>query len=140
MSRQCFLAAFAAVAVWLPASAQGTAPLNEMSAADIEATFFGVDMSGVTYSFGEPWRECIEPSGETVYHFMGETRIGRAWVNENAQLCFVYPADETGDTPACFQAFKRGLDYIFYSEFNGVFIADLVTPGVETCPRDIPVG
>lgn len=141
MVRTVLLLAAALTGLAAPAGAtQDPAPLLPMSAAEVRATFFGVDMGGVTWGDGEPWRECIEPEGDTVYYFVGETRLGRAWVEDDARLCFTYPESDGDTPPACFQAFRRGDGFVFYSRFNGVFIAEFVNPGVKTCPREIPIG
>jgi len=62
--RRCislFVVAIAAVA------GIASAQTARLTAEQARAELFGVELAGVNESVGDEWRECIEPTGRTVY-------------------------------------------------------------------------
>ncbi|MGD9967112.1 MAG: hypothetical protein AB7T59_11365 [Hyphomonadaceae bacterium] len=86
---------------------------------------FGVELAGVNESFGDDWRECIEPSGRTVYERGAEVREGRLEIRPDGQACFNYPPDTYW---SCFDVAREGDNYRFDS-----FVTRTVRRGVRDC-------
>lgn len=123
------------------ALAQGVeAPNRPLSAQEMRAELFGVEMSGYTRGgSGETlaWRECIEPSGRTVYRLADvPARRGRMTVRDDARVCFAYE-DTAYSDESCFRANRAGPDrYVFWGD--GVFHATRVVRSVKACDGSEP--
>ncbi|MGE0663258.1 MAG: hypothetical protein AB7H66_08165 [Hyphomonadaceae bacterium] len=96
-----------------------------LTAEEARAELFGVELSGVNESFGDSWRECIEPSGRTVYERGDEVREGRLEIRPDGQACFNYPPDTYW---SCFNVDREGDNYRFDS-----FVTHTVRRGVRAC-------
>jgi hypothetical protein len=96
-----------------------------LTAEQARAELFGVELAGVNESFGDAWRECIEPSGRTVYERGGERREGRLEIRPDGQACFNYPPDAYW---SCFGVAREGENYRF-----DAFVTRTVRRGVARC-------
>src|SRR5690606_6647972 len=63
--------------VMLAAAGAAGAQGARLTAAEARAELFGVELAGVHEGAGDAWRECIEPSGRTLYTRFGQVREGR---------------------------------------------------------------
>ena len=69
--------AFAALlVVALGVTGAATAQNVVLSAREARSELFGVRLSGFNERISAPWTECIEPSGRTVYDYVGARRGG----------------------------------------------------------------
>ncbi len=98
-----------------------------LSAAEARAELLGVRLSGVHEEIGAPWEECIEPSGRTVYRFIGETIEGRLNIGPDGSACFAY-ADDGFKQRSCFAVRREGANYRFDE-----FVTRRVERGVSRC-------
>lgn len=96
----------------------------------MQAELFGIQMSGIVVQTGQPWTECIEPGGRTLYE-IGEVRVeGVLEILPNAIACFTY--EETGTS--CFRGQRAPRGYLFRSVDDGtLFHANKVQRGVKRC-------
>lgn len=97
-----------------------------LSAAQARAELFGVELAGVNESAGDEWRECIEPTGRTVYERGGERREGRLEIRPDGQACFNYPPETYW---SCFSVAREGDNYRFDD-----FVTRTIRRGVRECP------
>jgi hypothetical protein len=97
-----------------------------LSAEQARAELFGVELAGVNESVGDEWRECIEPSGRTVYERGGERREGRLEIRPDGQACFNYPPETQW---SCFNVDREGENYRFDD-----FVTRAIRRGVRECP------
>jgi hypothetical protein len=110
----------------LAASASVAAAQSMRLTADqARAELFGVELAGVNESFGDDWRECIEPSGRTIYERGGRLIEGRLEIRPDGQACFNYPPDTYW---SCFDVQREGENYRFDS-----FVTRTVRRGVTSC-------
>jgi hypothetical protein len=118
-----------AFAVLAAATAAGAATAQKLhlSAAEARAELFGVRLIGVHEGINEPWQECIEPSGRTVYVFMRETQEGRLSIEDDGRACFAY-ADDGYAHRSCYLVQREGENYRFDQ-----FITRRIERGVERC-------
>jgi hypothetical protein len=107
------------------AAGVATAQTARLTADEATRELFGVELAGVNESAGDDWRECIEPSGRTVYERGGEKREGRLEIRPDGQACFNYPPDAYW---SCFSAFREGENYRF-----GDFVTRAIRRGVTSC-------
>jgi hypothetical protein len=123
---------------WAPGDGVRRAPVDtwtQMSPADARRELFGADLSGhVGDDTSYAWRECIDPSGLTLYEIGGQQRRGRLRINERGEACFRYPPDEDISGEACFGVGRAGRGYEFRSQ-GEPFRATSVRR-VTTCERD----
>jgi hypothetical protein len=103
------------------AAAQGV----QLTADQARAELFGVELAGVNESFGDAWRECIEPTGRTIYERGGQRREGRLIIQSDGQACFNYPPDAYW---SCFSVQREGDNYRF-----DTFVTRTVRRGVTSC-------
>jgi hypothetical protein len=96
-----------------------------LTADEARRELFGVELAGVNESAGDDWRECIEPSGRTVYERGGEVREGRLEIRPDGLACFNYPPDAHW---SCFNVVREGDGYRFDS-----FVTRTVRRGVHEC-------
>lgn len=96
-----------------------------LTAAEVRCELFGVELAGVNETYGDEWRECIEPSGRTVYTRGDERLAGRLEIRPDGQACFIYPP-ETGWS--CFSVVREGENYRF-----DAFVTRTVRRGVREC-------
>jgi hypothetical protein len=96
-----------------------------LTADEARRELFGVELAGVNESFGDDWRECIEPSGRTVYERGDDVREGRLEIRPDGQACFNYPPDTYW---SCFAVDREGDGYRFDS-----FVTRTVRRGVREC-------
>ncbi|MEL6258893.1 MAG: hypothetical protein AAFQ67_07550 [Pseudomonadota bacterium] len=90
---------------------------------------FGVEFFGEVGRPGQPWTECIEPNGKTVYRIGSETSVGMMRVSPAGEACFTY---ETGGD-ACFRVTRtEDGGYAFWG-VGAPFVATKVRRNVETC-------
>lgn len=122
MRRGTSLFVVAIVAVAGIASAQTA----RLTAEQARAELFGVELAGVNESVGDEWRECIEPSGRTVYDRGGERREGRLEIRPDGQACFNYPPETQW---SCFGVEREGENYRF-----DAFVTRTIRRGVRECP------
>ena len=101
-------------------------PFQRLSAEQIRADFFGVELIGETARSGLPWRECITPQGKSLSQFEGETLSGQLVVTEDNRACFVYEAG-----PRCFDVFFSGETYLLSGSAD--FKVTKRIEGVEAC-------
>lgn len=119
----CLLSAGAAA----DPKAAGNEPLT---AEAMKAELFGVRMSGVVVQTGQPWAECIEPGGRTLYEIGDYISEGVMEVTEGGQACFTYPGTGT----SCFRGQRAPKGYMFYGiGGGGSFHANKVERGVKKC-------
>lgn len=108
-----------------------------LSADEITSELFGVSMAGVAGVSDDPWSECIEPDGDTVYNYAGVQRIGKMSVREDGMVCFRYD-DENGVSSNCFMVSRiAGDGYVFSADVDGgsLFRTLTVTRNVSACPK-----
>ncbi len=107
-----------------------------LSARDAKKQFFGYDMMGHIEGSNTQWRECVNPSGKTVYWIEGEKREGTLRIRDDGALCFSYPNPQVADED-CFFAERRGAsNWRFTYEFQGdTFVTDK-TRKVKECPKE----
>jgi hypothetical protein len=113
------------VLVLVSAAGVAAAQTALLTADEARAELFGVDLAGVNESFGDEWRECIEPSGRTVYERGSQRREGRLEIRPDGQACFNYPPDTYW---SCFDVAREGGNYRF-----DTFITRTVRRGVTRC-------
>ncbi len=97
----------------------------QLTSEEARAELFGVELAGVNESAGDSWRECIEPTGRTLYRRGGEVREGRLEIRPDGQACFNYPPDAHW---ACFAVLREGENYRFDD-----FVTRTVRRGVSAC-------
>ncbi|MEM6626400.1 MAG: hypothetical protein AAF719_06820 [Pseudomonadota bacterium] len=101
---------------------------------------FGVRLAGVTSFSADPWWECVEPDGDTVYSFAGWEQRGRLEISNDAQACFRYDTDNY-ESQHCFAVTRRGDGYAFWGGGNGLFFTQTVERGVTECRSEgAPIG
>jgi hypothetical protein len=108
-----------------------------LSAKDAKKQFFGYDMMGRIEGTNTQWRECVNPSGGTVYWIEGEKREGTLRIRDDGALCFSYPNPQLSDED-CFTAERRGAsNWRFVYEFAGgdTFVTTK-TRRVKECPKE----
>jgi len=123
------------IAFALAAAAAALAAAAPLDAARARATFFGVDMSGVTGGAAPvAWRECVTPKGDTVYWFQGQVDRGRLRVRDDGALCFSYQSSGFHEE-GCFAAFAaRDGQYRFASlSGDSTFVTRSIRTGVKAC-------
>ncbi|MBX3430631.1 MAG: hypothetical protein KF779_13700 [Hyphomonadaceae bacterium] len=96
-----------------------------LTAEEARRELFGVELAGVNEVVGDEWRECIEPSGRTVYRRGGRVLEGRLVVQPDGQACFNYPPDSDW---SCFGVVREGENYRFDS-----FVTRTVRRDVRAC-------
>ncbi|MGQ0531311.1 MAG: hypothetical protein ACT4OF_01295 [Caulobacteraceae bacterium] len=116
----CLIVLFAAATAGIAA-----AQTVRLTADEARAELFGVELAGVNESFGDDWRECIEPSGRTIYQRAGERREGRLEIRPDGQACFNYPPDHYW---SCFDVVREGENYRF-----DAFVTRTVRRDVTSC-------
>lgn len=129
MRRSLFFAAIFALGMVSPALAKA------LSAAEAKKAFFGLDMTGVYEPDGTPWRECVKPSGETIYWYRGTIDFGRLTIRNDGALCFAYKSTDYAQTDNCYNATRVGGGYRFthVSDPSSVFVAKQAKP-IKACP------
>lgn len=114
----------------IAAAAAGAAAAQSLvlNAAEARAELFGVRLSGVHEGLDDaPWEECIEPSGRTVYRFVGETLEGRLNIEPDGAACFAY-ADDGYRQRSCYAVRREGSNYRFDQ-----FVTRHIERGVRRC-------
>ncbi len=96
-----------------------------LTADEARLELFGVELAGVNETYGDEWRECIEPSGRTVYRRGDERVEGQLEIRPDGQACFNYPPDAAWN---CFNVMREGENYRF-----GSFVTRTVHRGVREC-------
>ncbi|MEQ1810928.1 MAG: hypothetical protein ABL889_13435 [Terricaulis sp.] len=96
-----------------------------LSAAEARRELFGVELAGVNETYGDEWRECIEPNGRTVYTRGDERLAGRLEIRPDGQACFNYPPETAW---SCFGVVREGENYRLDD-----FITRTVRRGVRDC-------
>ena len=96
-----------------------------LSAAEARRELFGVELAGVNETYGDEWRECIEPGGRTVYTRGGERLQGRLEIRPDGQACFKYPPETAW---SCYGVVREGENYRFDD-----FVTRTVRRGVRDC-------
>lgn len=96
-----------------------------LTAEESRAELFGVELGGVNETYGDSWRECIEPSGRTIYERRGVRREGRLRILDDGQACFHYGEDSY---ESCFVVEREGEHYRFQD-----FVTRVVRRGVTDC-------
>lgn len=120
--------AFAALlVVALGVTGAATAQNVVLSAREARSELFGVRLSGFNERISAPWTECIEPSGRTVYDYVGARREGRLSITEDGRACFAY-ADTNFSSPSCFVVVRESANYRF-----DAFVTRRVERGIERC-------
>ncbi len=110
---------------------------------ELSSELFGVYLEGVVGISDEPWSECIEPDGDTIFEHQSETLTGKLNITEDGQACFDYSGVGFG-ARNCFNVFRnRSGGYVFLGadSVSGQFRTSLVIPVVTSCPYSpSPVG
>ena len=108
-----------------------------LTAEEAKETFFGFDMAGYVEGTDETWRECIKPTGRTVYWHDGIYQEGTLRIRDDAMLCFSYPDPETA-AESCFSATRVGSNWRFEYETQGgsTFITSQARM-VKACPTGV---
>ncbi|MEZ5938317.1 MAG: hypothetical protein R3C52_08860 [Hyphomonadaceae bacterium] len=111
-----------------------------LSAEEARAGLFGVDMHGLSPTFGMEWRECIDPAGNTVYETPGLTQKGKLRVTVGGLACFSYDDDDF-TSESCFTVKRTSGGFIFNGargfdsdDTGSVFVTTSVRPGIKRCP------
>lgn len=125
------LLALAPAAIAQRAKGQGQA----LSAAQVKAGLFGVDMTGYSPTYGITWRECIDPQGRTLYHTPAGVQRGRLKVTDDGKACFAYE-DTDYQLESCFRVERNGAGFIFNGDGNGIFVTTKLVPRVKACRSD----
>lgn len=96
-----------------------------LTAEEARRELLGVELAGVNETYGDEWRECIEPGGRTVYQ-RGDERIeGRLQIRPDGQACFRYTSESGWN---CFSVLREGENYRFDD-----FVTRTVRRGVREC-------
>ncbi len=120
-----------------PALAQLAKGGPVLSGAQLKASLFGIEMTGYSPTFGFSWRECIAPSGETLYETPDGVMKGRLTISPKDEACFAYE-DDGYATPACYRTRQTDKGFRFEGEFDSLFITTKVVTGIKTCkPQDL---
>jgi hypothetical protein len=131
----------AAFAVVLAALATPALAQAFMGAAEARRTFFGIDMEGVHQPSGSRWRECIDRSGRTTYHFAGAVDAGRLTIRNDGALCFAYASRNYQDT-ACWRIRAQGRGSYRFESVDGetgVFVTTATRRVAGCTAEDTPV-
>lgn len=134
--RRLAVLAIVAFTMAAPALAQ-----DFMSAAEARRTFFGIDMEGVHQPSGARWRECIDRSGNSTYHFAGSIDAGRLTVRNDGALCWAY-ASRNWQNPACWRVRPQGRAGFRFESVNGdegVFVTTATRRVAGCTAEDAPV-
>lgn len=128
----CLVLALAAAG----AAAQGA----RLNAQEVRAALFGSEISGVYEGDGAPFRECIDPQGQTAYYIYGDVDRGRLTVTTDGRACFSYASSDF-QRQSCFLVERRGAGLRFTSGPDSpAFVADQVRRGVSGCAgSDAPI-
>lgn len=113
------------VLITVSAAGIAAAQTARLTAEEARRELFGVELAGVNESFGDAWRECIEPSGRTVYERGGVIQEGRLEIRPDGQACFNYPPDAYW---SCFSVHREGENYRF-----DAFVTRTIRRGVTSC-------
>jgi len=137
MPRNALLAAVLMLAAAAPAAAQlmkdRGAPLKE---AETKAALFGIDMQGYSPTYGFSWRECIDPSGKTLYETPDRTSHGRLEISLDGRACFSYE-DDNYEYQGCYATYRSATGLRFEGEAKEVFVTTKIVTGVTTCERQL---
>jgi hypothetical protein len=138
MPRNALLAAVLTLAVAAPAAGQLAkgrgAPLKE---AEAKAALFGIDMQGYSPTYGFSWRECIEPTGKTLYETPDRTSQGRLEISLDGRACFSYE-DDNYEYQGCYMTYRTATGALrFEGEAKELFVTTRVVTGVTTCERQL---
>jgi hypothetical protein len=137
MPRNALLAAILTLAVAAPASSQLVkgrgVPLKE---AEAKAALFGIDMQGYSPTYGFSWRECIEPSGKTLYETPDRTSRGQLEISLDGRACFSYDTDNY-EYQSCYVTYRSATGLRFEGDLKEVFVTTKLITGVTTCERQL---
>jgi hypothetical protein len=117
------------------AGAESKAPNEVLSAKEIQAEFPGTRMTGSSLT-GDPFTECIEPDGRSIFNFEGRVSEGRMTVKESGQACFTY---ESGTW--CYRIQRAPSGYLIRGiNSNGMFRVRSVERDIESCTDSDLIG
>lgn len=124
----------------LIAAAAAVGVSTTLGARDVRAALYGAELSGTYGASGQPWRECIEPGGRTVYAAGSGWDEGLLSVHSDGQACFSYRSTGYREQD-CFAVRRQGEALSFQSGAEGaVFTATSIRRGVRACSTpDVPV-
>ncbi len=121
--RRVFLIVLGFLGVIMTAQAE---PYSKVSADQLKATFFGIEMIGETARSGIPWMQCIAADGSSVSKFEGRKEAGKLVITDDARACFMTDAG-----PRCFDVYKSGQTYLLTGRTE--FKVKTITSGIGTC-------
>jgi hypothetical protein len=129
-------AAWAQEAPAAPPSAPAGEPLG---APQVRAALFGFELSGEVVGTGEPWSECIDPRGRTLWRFGDFRADGRLEVRPDGQACFRYSYTEFR-REACW-AMRAEHGRLRFDLVNGVSLPLVIIARrpVLACGGDAPI-
>lgn len=126
-------------AILLAASAPAfpeAAPNAPLTADEIRAEFLGTRMSGVQLGTRQPFIECIEPNGRSIFQTGDYVSEGVMDVTPDAQACFTYASGTY-----CYRIQRAPTGYMIHSVgASATFHARKVERGVTRCTADDLIG
>lgn len=112
------------------------APNAPLTAEDIRAEFLGTRMTGIQLGTRQPFIECIEPNGRSIFQTGDYVSEGIMEVTPGALACFTYASGTY-----CYRIQRAPTGYMIYSvDYDGVFHARKVERGVKRCTADDLIG
>lgn len=135
--RALIAATVLAFAVAAPAAAQLARGQGvPLAKKEVEAALFGIDMMGFSPTYRMSWRECITPTGETLYETPLGVQKGRLRIADDGTACFSY-LDTNYQVESCYSVVRNGKGYMFHHDGDGgVFVTTRLVTGVRNCDPD----
>lgn len=135
MRSAALLFTFILPAAAAPALAE-PAPNAPLTAEEIRAEFLGTRMSGVQLGTRQPFIECIEPNGRSIFRTGDYVSEGIMEVTPDAQACFTYASGTY-----CYRVQRAPTGYMIHSVgASATFHARKVERGVTRCTADDLIG
>ncbi|MFN4024945.1 MAG: hypothetical protein ACK4MQ_08930 [Hyphomonas sp.] len=135
MQTRTLLFTFILLAAAMPARPDA-APNAPLTADEIRAEFLGTRMSGVQLGTRQPFIECIEPDGRSIFQTGDYVSEGVMEVTPDAQACFTYASGTY-----CYRVQRAPTGYMIHSVgASATFHARNVERGVKRCTADDLIG
>ncbi|MEM8854918.1 MAG: hypothetical protein AAGD34_14540 [Pseudomonadota bacterium] len=125
-----------AIALICLATSQAAAA-ERLSGDEVRSYIFGAHLFGTVEGTDQPWNECIEPDGSTVYQIAGERVGGQATVDGIGRACFIYPHS---GSQSCFFVERVGGKIVFQSTGATIrFRVDRDVRPIKECDGTVPL-